>query len=439
MALPKLAIISTFDDLCGIASYTRAIVEQLSPFFEIKVFDLDQFLLSNIQKNIVSLADKEIDQMCNEIKNNFQLVNLQLEHGTLGKKPNIIFKRLKKIIQASPKLCITFHTVIQSENQINWQAMRGYAKKLEVKKMRSHINHIKNTSFLSGEFYKLILEQQRRNKPISIITHTKKDYRYLSVIEGLKNVYHHPLVYMGLSEAKEITEKAQLDTFPALSDLPENKILLGCFGFYGLYKGTETAIQALKMLPNNYHLAIFGGVHPNSISKNELINDNVERILSNIAFGKTKLDAVIERSNKAQNISFELNHDLIDDAFNETYKDDLSSRVHFAGTPSEKDFPAAMAICDIVLLPYNEVGQSASGPGSMAIDMRKNIIASRTKTFLQLDRYYPGFLNFFDIGNSLQLSQIIKGLDLSKDIFSKEYPYGVESNIALYKNALFCS
>ena len=98
MALPKLAIISTFDDLCGIASYTRAIVEQLSPFFEIKVFDLDQFLLSNIQKNIVSLADKEIDQMCNEIKNNFQLVNLQLEHGTLGKKPNIIFKRLKKII-----------------------------------------------------------------------------------------------------------------------------------------------------------------------------------------------------------------------------------------------------------------------------------------------------------------------------------------------------
>lgn len=39
---PRLAIVSTYDQLCGIAAYTKALVPQLESEFDIEVFDLDQ-------------------------------------------------------------------------------------------------------------------------------------------------------------------------------------------------------------------------------------------------------------------------------------------------------------------------------------------------------------------------------------------------------------
>lgn len=437
MSKQKLAIVSTFDDLCGIASYTKAIVEQLSPYYDIKVFDLDQFLLSNIKNDIVKLANEDISNICREIRDNFDVVNIQLEHGTLGKKPNIIFKRLKKLILASPKLCITFHTVLQSEGGVDWRSLGVYAKKLELNKIRSHFNHIKNSTYLTDQIYDLIREQQIIGKDISVIVHTKRDARYMSIIERLKNVYHHPLVFLSKQTAEKVKNIATKKDFPALNHLPEDIVLLGCFGFYGAYKGTETAINALKLLPDNYHLAIFGGVHPGNINKNELISNDVRRILETVSVGKTELDAAANLSNKAQNVTFELDSKWINDALSKPHKDDLSTRVHFAGSPSDDDFPKAMAICDIVLLPYNEVGQSASGPGSMAIDMGKPIVASRTKTFLQLARYYPNAMNFFDIGNVLQLAQVLEGIDTKSVSSEKDYSYNYESNINTYRTALF--
>ena len=41
----RLALISTHDDLCGIAAYTRCLEKQLNDVFEVTVFDLDQYLL----------------------------------------------------------------------------------------------------------------------------------------------------------------------------------------------------------------------------------------------------------------------------------------------------------------------------------------------------------------------------------------------------------
>ena len=46
----------------------------------------------------------------------------------------------------------------------------------------------------------------------------------------------------------------------------ENAVLVGVFGFLNEYKGITTAIQALRYLPANHHLLIFGGVHPQEIA-----------------------------------------------------------------------------------------------------------------------------------------------------------------------------
>ena len=46
---------------------------------------------------------------------------------------------------------------------------------------------------------------------------------------------------------------------------------------------------------------------------------------------------------------------------------DLSSRIHFLGATGDAEFLSGMAICDAVVFPYLEVGQSSSGPISQAL------------------------------------------------------------------------
>ena len=97
----KLAIISTFDDLCGIASYTRSIIRQLENSYDITVFDLDQFIFRAKSKRIITLANKEVNRICGLLPE-FDAVNIQLEHGTLGNTPEQIMRRLLKFCGNTP-------------------------------------------------------------------------------------------------------------------------------------------------------------------------------------------------------------------------------------------------------------------------------------------------------------------------------------------------
>ena len=44
-ARPRLALVSTYSELCGIAAYTRSLEKQLGDVFAVTVFDLNQYLL----------------------------------------------------------------------------------------------------------------------------------------------------------------------------------------------------------------------------------------------------------------------------------------------------------------------------------------------------------------------------------------------------------
>src|SRR5438105_15775712 len=66
---------------------------------------------------------------------------------------------------------------------------------------------------------------------------------------------------------------------------------------------------------------------------------------------------------------------------------------------------SGMTICDAVVFPYLEVGQSSSGPISQALELGCRIIASRTHTFLEFAEYHKDRVEFFDIGNHLELAE----------------------------------
>ena len=110
---------------------------------------------------------------------------------------------------------------------------------------------------------------------------------------------------------------------------------------------------------------------------------------------------------------------------------DLSQRIHFLGATNDSDFLSGMAICDAVVFPYLEVGQSSSGPISQALELGCRVIASRTHTFMQFGRYHNNMIEFFDIGNHLELAARIQARP-QFDASARHLSFNVETNKAMY-------
>jgi glycosyltransferase involved in cell wall biosynthesis len=274
------------------------------------------------------------------------------------------------------------------------------------------------------------LRRAQRFKPVSVIVHTRRDLWHMKYVHGMRNVYDHPLSFLGGAEAKEIRSTASLEKFAVLEAVPADSKLIGVFGFFGRYKGFDTVIRALHHLPDEYHLLIFGGVHPNEIRRHQSIDPVVSSL-----FDAGYIDtSVAERTRAYPGVTAPVVSVAVDGSMRDLlieHPKDLSSRIHFLGAQTDADFLAGMAICDAVVFPYMEVGQSSSGPISQSLELGCRVIASRTHTFLQFARYHPNMVEFFDIGNHLELA----GRILARPQFElgdRLLAFNVETNKATY-------
>lgn len=397
---PRLALVSTYSELCGIAAYTRSLEKQLSEVFDVTVFDLNQYLLRSSHGRVRKFGDRHIQEICRELKD-FDAVNLQLEHGTLGRTARDIFRRFSWLVRAAPRLSVTFHTMFDAVafDYKRWLKAIGRLNLAEAVAIRSDYNR---THLLSAGIARR-LRRAQRFKPVATIVHTRRDLWHMKYVHGLRHVYDHPLSFLSESDAARIRRTASRHRFPVLDPLPREARLIGVFGFLGRYKGFDTVIRALHHLPADHHLLIFGGVHPNEIKPHQPIDPVVsslfdagyvdtnvaERIRADPAPGTPTISVAVDGSMR----------DLLIQ-----HPKDLSHRIHFLGATSDDDFLIGMAICDAVIFPYLEVGQSSSGPISQALELGCRVIASRTHTFLQFAKYHPEMIEYFDIGNHLELS-----------------------------------
>ena len=171
--------------------------------------------------------------------------------------------------------------------------------------------------------------------------------------------------------------------------------LIGVFGYFGYYKGLDTAIEALALLGHDHHLLVFGRQHPQSIRLGESVAPAVR--------GPIEL---VERLGVAE-------------------------RVHFVGELSDDEFVAAAAQVDCCWLPYVETDQDSSGIAGITFDVGRRIIASNTITFDETLRLmpYPG-VERFDIGNHLELAE--KTRHPGPTIERLPMPYGLASQAAVY-------
>jgi glycosyltransferase involved in cell wall biosynthesis len=425
-ARTRLALVSTYDQLCGIAAYTRSLERQLGDIFDVTVFDLDQYLLRSTHRRVRKFGDRHIQDICREIRN-FDAVNLQLEHGTLGRNCADIYRRFNWIVGAAPRLSVTFHTIFQA-TAFDFSTFFKEILRLNFPKavaMRSEYNRVHLLS--AGVANRL--RRAQKFKPVAVIVHTRRDLSYMKYVHGMKYVYDHPLAFLSVAEALDIRRTASRERFAVLDALPRDSKLIGVFGFIGRYKGFDTVVRALHHLPDEYHLLIFGGVHPNEIKAHQPLDPVVSSL-----FDAGYIDTSVAERMRATPASAP----AVSVAFDGTMRDllidhpkDLSERIHFIGATSDTEFLQGMAICDTVIFPYLEVGQSSSGPISQSLELGCRVIASRTHTFLQFGRYHQNMIEYFDIGNHIELA----GRILARPQFEagERVPsFNVETNKATY-------
>ena len=397
----RLAIVSTRSKLCGVAAYTAALRRQLGDVFDITVFDLDQYLLRSPHRRVRKLADRHIKEICRAIRG-FDVVNLQLEHGTLGRHGADIYRRFCWLTEAAPRLSVTFHTLLMPPTFDT----PGFAKPL----VRFNF---KTAARMQAEFHRAHrlsygiarqLRRMQRCKPVSAIVHNRRDLHHAKYLYGMSAVFDHPLSYLGAGEVEVIRSSASRRHFPLLDDVPPDAVLIGVFGFLNEYKGIVTAIQALHYLPDNHHLLIFGGVHPQEIAPRQARHPYISALFDGAYMDRTlydRLSATTAGSSTPLVVAADQGlRELLG-----AHPRDLSARIHFMGALDEADFLSGMTICDAVVFPYLEVGQSSSGPISQALELGCRIIASRTHTFLEFAEYHKDAVEFFDIGNHLELAE----------------------------------
>jgi glycosyltransferase involved in cell wall biosynthesis len=423
----RLALVSTYDELCGIAAYTRSLERQLGDIFDVTVFDLNQFLLRSTHRRVRKFGDRHIQAIAREIRD-YDTVNLQLEHGTLGRSCSDIYRRFNWILRASRRFSVTFHSIYPSDAFDFGECLKEICRFNFARAMALRAHYLRNNLLSAGIASRL--RRAQRVKPVSVIVHTRRDFWHMKYVHGVRNVYDHPLAFLGIAEAEEIRRTASPSKFAILEAVPTGSKLIGVFGFLGRYKGFDTVIRALHHLPEEYHLLIFGGVHPNEIRPHQPI-DPVVSTLFDAGYIDT---SVAERTRANSGASAPVVSVAVDGSMRDLlveHPKDLSSRIRFLGAQSDADFLTGMAICDAVVFPYMEVGQSSSGPISQSLELGCRVIASRTHTFLQFARYHPNVIEFFDIGNHLELA----GRILARPQFDARerlLEFNIETNKATY-------
>lgn len=397
----RLAIVSTNSKLCGIAAYTAALCRQLDESFDITVFDLNQYLLRSPHRRVRKLADRHIKAICRAIRD-FDVVNLQLEYGTLGRYGADIHRRFCWLTEAAPRLSVTFHTLLTPE-AFDFAAFLKALLTGRFKAASRVRSHFRRTHLLSHGIAQQLRHMQRRKK-VSVIVHNQRDLYDVRYLYGIDQSFDHPLSYLAAGEIDAIRREASHRRFPMLDELPPGVVLVGVFGFLNEYKGIATAIRALRHLPGNFHLLIFGGIHPQEIMLRQPRHPYLSSLFDEAHLDTTLFDQF--RESEAEHVpQLVINGAEGLRELAGTHPSELSARLHFMGALDEADFLAGMAICDSVVFPYLEVGQSSSGPISQALELGCRIIASRTHTFLEYAKYHRNAVEFFDIGNHLELAE----------------------------------
>lgn len=305
----------------------------------------------------------------------FDIANIQLELGLFGRSYPDHIKRVLALLRCANSLIVTFHSV-ESESPARTADLTRSVRQNGLVRGLHHSISAHRRYHLWRALYRRISDHARSSR-VTLITHSERDAGKLRQRVPGVEVLHHPLSYMDGDFLRSLPELATKSRLPTLLPKSGDVRYIGVFGFHGEHKGYDTAINALRFMPDGYQLLMFSGIHELAIAPGQT-PPYLARLINLVS------------------------------------EQNLERRVHFVGTVDDDDVLIGMMVCDAVLCPYLETGQTASGPASMAIELDRPLFCSRITPFIELRKYFPDHLTFCDIGNPIEYAQKIVRLTANR-------------------------
>lgn len=348
--MKKIGIVSSFDVMCGNATYAKALVEGVSQEYECVPISLP-----------VSIQDSHDDVSLNEIIKKTRLcdmVNIQMELGLYGPTPGKALKLIKKIIKNSKIISITMHRVEDQPQNLLKKVYRDFKTFGINRAMLSLVKaFIYENVFIA--YRKIILLAYRKNATFIVHTYREKD-RIQKICPDAK-ILVHPIVWPeNLPKNNRINLRKKFK-----NDLP----IIGLFGFVSEYKNFEQVIRV--SLLSDFNVLLAGGTHPKSQN-----------------YGQRNKTSTFHKISE-----------LIADNFD---------KVHIYTSPNDYDLIGFMSAVDLIIVPYFETGQSGSGIAGLAIQYGKRVIFSDTCLVAELLSFLNKNPYVFDVNSDASLVSAIK-------------------------------
>lgn len=389
----KIAIVSSYNEGEANSEYTKAIKTE----FEAQGHVVEILRLPfNIFGSTSSIARKQADLLVEQYAkqlSNFDYVNIHYEFLLYGCREDDVLRRVLKLIRAckNNKFSVVFHNFPEGKILSPWKLkLRRWQKKENQLSVVQSILHI---------------VEQKQGKAI---VHIFRHQRYIEQCCPKLKVVVHPLRYKTNEELQK--QKGNFSKNSYMKEmgikLSDKHKVISVIGTLHFYKDISSVVRALNILPENYHLFIFGGMHKLSFS------------------------------------SFPTGLPFIDDAQNLIESLDLINRVHFMGfQETSEDFSNACLFSDYIVLPYIEIGGSASAATYTALELCEYVFCTRNNRFGELDDFFyksgteVGYFQY-DMGNYLELAEKIKTLPKEKKVLESRKHflthYSISENIKSY-------
>ena len=465
---PKVAILSTWNEICGIAHFTKGIKENLEETCDVEVLPTPRMILGNAKDGAEKEAAENYCKYLARRVGEFDHVNIQFEPGILAGDMATAMRRFKIITKHAKSLSITWHYIARRKSTAPSEILRLVFQG----KVRYAAALMRSEAVLNSNWNTLFNYIRLRGRTIRIshIVHTKRDAHLVNALfnhdafskrgEGRRHqpVSATPLTYLSDSQKSVFTKKLAQSELKNVMPKQTTKATryIGVFGFFSGYKGFETAIDAVDSLPPEYELLMFSSVHESTLRIESRRDEYLGKLYDHI----NKRDKSI-RSRNAEKAKEKIklltkmeakgakptpaSTKLLDKAFEK--KKALSERVHFLGAVSDDDLILGMMLCDAVLFPYINSPHTASGPTAQAIELDRRVFASRNIQFVELAKFHENHFEFCDIGNSIEYAQKIPRM--TKDRTDKiihgyrvvDYPvqereHNMATAIEIYKRAV---
>ena len=362
----NLAIVSSIDESCGNSTFSQHLIDNINKSGNSAVgIGLPLIYTQSLNPIIRKIANKKIEEICNEL-GAYDGVNIQFEAGLYGSTHRDVYRRLKRLLAANPKTTVTLHATRFFDHSSD--SLSKSLRELRDLKFKASLNtfsrYLNNTRILRNNrrYVRLCVK-----KKVKLITHTQKARDAVLAITNNSSTFLHPIKF---TDSKIV--KSNSTYWLKRLNLKSEDYLIGIFGYISKYKGIETAISALELLPFNYKLLIAGRQHPGNIREHITIDPYLNSLLNQIKEVKEK---------------------------------NFHDRIIFINELNDSELMNLAATVDCAWLPYLETGQDGSGIASILFDLSQRVVASQCKVFDELIRLVPEYkCERFDIGNYMELA-----------------------------------